>query len=281
MDKPKIIIALIALNLCFAASALFFFLDNGSLREQFAALNQERDDALAKLTIADKDRQLLQTRLNASAQASEEADEESNEKLLKLLEQKDRDIVALKDALASADRQVAAQANAQQNDRRRPTRNDNERRGNMQDRMERMRAENPERYEQMIAWRENARKQAEERQQKRDEFLDKINTARLSNSQRDAINDYRALLQANQELAANAMAGDQESGREMWANQRAINELSNSVRDILIEQTAGSKTASEIKTILDITSAGGFGGGLGGGRSGGPGGGPGGGRGRR
>lgn len=280
MDKPKIIIALIALNLCFAAAALFFFLDNGSLREQFAALNQERDDALAKLTIADKDRQLLQTRLNASAQASEEADEESNEKLLKLLEQKDRDIVALKDALASADRQVAAQANAQQNDRRRPTRNDNERRGNMQDRMERMRAENPERYEQMIAWRENARKQAEERQQKRDEFLDKINTARLSNSQRDAINDYRALLQANQELAANAMAGDQESGREMWANQRAINELSNSVRDILIEQTAGSKTASEIKTILDITSAGGFGGGLGGGRSGGPGGGPG-GRGRR
>lgn len=271
MDKQKIVIALIALNLCFAASALFFYLDNSSLQDQLATLSQERDDALAKLTAADEDRKLLQARLNASASNGDTENDESNEKLMKLLEQKDKDIVALKDALASADQQRPDQP-----ERRRPDRG-NDRRGNMQERMERLREEDPERYEQIMAWRDNARKQAEEQQRKREDYLDKINTARLNDAQREAVNDYRALLQTNHELALNAMNGDMESGREIWENQRAITELSQSVRDILIEQAAGSKAADEIKAILDITNTapagfggfggrGGFGGGPGGGR---------------
>lgn len=268
MDKQKIIIALIALNLCFAGSALFFYLDNNSLRDQFVTLSQERDDALAKLTTADKDRQLLQARLNASTNNHDADHDESNDKLIQLLEQKDKDIAALKEALASTSKQPAAPP-----ERRRPDR-DNDRRGNMQERMERLREEDPERYEQIMTWRDNARKQAEEQQRKRDEYLDKINTARLNDAQREAINDYRALLQTNHELALNAMNGDAESGREIWENQRAINELSQSVRDILIEQAAGGKAADEIKAILDITNTapagfggrGGFGGGPGGGR---------------
>lgn len=250
MNKQQIIIALSFLSLCLAASALFFYLDNASLKEQFAKLSDERNDALAKLAAVDKDRQHLQARLNADADNGEKDDDEDSEKLLKLLEQKDKDIVALKEALTNADAQAARQP-----ERERPERGDRGGRGgSMQERMERMREENPERYEQIMAWRDNARKQAEEQQRKREEFLDKINTARLSDAQRETINDYRALLQTNHELALNAMNGDMESGREIWENQRAINGLSQSVRDILIEQVAGSRTAEEIKTILDITN---------------------------
>ncbi len=269
MDKQKIILALVVLNLCFAASALFFFLDNRSLKDHFAVLSEERNDALAKLAAADEDRQLLQARLNANANNDDTDQDESNEKLMKLLEQKDKDIIALKEALASADKQAADQP-----ERPRPDRGNDRRGGNMQERLERMREEDPERYEQIMAWRENARKQADEQQRKREEFLDKINTARLNDAQREAVNDYRALLQTNHELTLNAMNGDMESGREIWENQRAINELSQSVRDILIEQAAGSKAAEQIKAILDVTNTApaGFGrGGFGG--PGGPGGG--------
>ncbi|MGI5923365.1 MAG: hypothetical protein GX945_04600 [Lentisphaerae bacterium] len=267
MDQQKIIIALSVLCLGLAAAALFFRLDNLSLKEQFAKLSDERNNALAELAAVDKDRQILQARLNANVNNDEKDDDEDNEKLLKLLEQKDKDIVALKEALANE------QAARRQPERDRPERGGergDRRGGNMQERMERMREEDPERYEQIMTWRDNARKQAEEQQRKREEFLDKINTARLNDTQREIINDYRALLQTNHELALNAMSGDMESGREIWENQRAINDLSQSVRDILIEQAAGSKTAQEIKAILDITNTGpaGFGGrgGFGGGR---------------
>lgn len=247
MDNKKIIVFLFAITVCFAASTLFFYLDNASLKEQFAALSHDRDDAIAKLAAVNQEKQLLQARVNALLNNQDDDNTDSADKLAKLLQQKEQEFAALRQELEKA----RAATSTETPDRRGRS---------MQERMERMREEDPQRYEQMQAWRENMRKQMEERQLKRDAFLNNLKTARLTDAQREVINDYQAILQANQELAANAMNGDMESGREMWENQRAINELSESVRDILIEQTAGGKVAADIKTILDITSPGGPGG---------------------
>ena len=90
--------------------------------------------------------------------------------------------------------------------------------------------------------------------------------------QRQAVSDYRELLKANQELMQSAMTGDRESSREMWENQRAINEMAADVRTILLEQygksigATGAQLADQVNQILDATSSGfgGFGGGRGG-----------------
>lgn len=263
MLTRNLLIISIVLNVALAAGAMFFRLDNSSLHEQCRALSAERDKAIAESRTMELNAQALQNKLNAMAQTAETPEDESAERLLKDIAMKDEMIAALRKELDNSDRQ---RPERQTTDRRQRDNNNN--RESIQDRMERMRTEDPERYEQMMT----RRREMEERIAKRDEFLNAIDTSKLSSRQRQAVSDYRELLKANQELMQSAMTGDRESGREMWENQRAINEMAADVRTILLEQygksigATGAQLADQVNQILDATSSGfgGFGGGRGG-----------------
>ena len=260
MLTRNLLVISIVLNVALAAAALFFHLDNSSLQEQSRALSAERDKAIAETKTLELSVQALQKKLNALAQTAAEPADESNEQLLKAIAMKDEMIAALRQELDNSDRVRQTQ---NQRPERRQRDNTSE---SIQDRMERMKTEDPERYEQMMT----RRREMEERIAKRDDFLNAIDLSKLPQAKRQAVSEYRELLRANQELMQNAMNGDRDSGREMWENQRAINDLSAEVRTILLEQygktigATGSQLADQVNQILDATSSGfGFGGGAG------------------
>ncbi len=259
MLTRNLLIASLILNVALAAAAMFFHLDNSSLQEQRQALSAARDQAIAETKTLELNAQALQKKLNAAlAQAAALPEDESKERLLKDIAMKDEMIAALRKELDNS-----SQARQDQNQGQRPERRQRDApQESIEDRIERMRTENPERYEQMMT----RRREMEERIAKRDDFLNAIDVSKLPAAKRQAVTEYRELLQANQELMQSAMQGDRESGREMWENQRAINDLSAEVRTILLEQygksigAGGAQLADQVNQILDATSAG-FGGG--------------------
>lgn len=258
MLTRNLLVASLVLNVALAAAALFFHLDNSSLQEQRQALSAARDQAIAETKTLELNVQAMQKKLNALTQAAELPEDESKERLLKDIAMKDEMIAALRKALDNSNA-------ARQNQPQRPERRQRDRdipRESPEERMERMRTENPERYEQMMT----RRREMEERIAKRDDFLNAIDVSKLPSAKRQAVTEYRELLRANQELMQSAMQGDRDSGREMWENQRAINDLSAEVRTILLEQygksigAGGAQLADQVNQILEATSTG-FGGG--------------------
>ena len=144
MLTRNLLVASIVLNVALAAAALFFHLDNKSLKEQSGALSAERDQAIAETKILELNAQTLQKKLNALAQTAAEPADESNEQLLKAIAMKDEMIAALRKELDNSDQ-------ARQTQTQRPERRQRDNPGeSIQDRMERMKTEDPERYEQMM-----------------------------------------------------------------------------------------------------------------------------------
>ncbi|HOG51100.1 MAG TPA: hypothetical protein PKY10_10965 [Lentisphaeria bacterium] len=262
MLTRNLLVASLVLNVALAAAAMFFHLDNNSLQEQRQALSDARDQVIAETKTLELNAQAMQKKLNALTQAAALPEDESKERLLKDIAMKDEMIAALRQELdnSSASRQS-------QNQGQRPERRQRDTpRESIEERMERIRTENPERYEQMMT----RRREMEERIAKRDDFLNAIDVSKLPAAKRQAVTEYRELLRANQELMQSAVQGDRTSGREMWENQRAINDLSAEVRTILLEQygksigAGGAQLADQVNQILDATSTGFGGGGFGG-----------------
>lgn len=255
MLTRNVLILSVIFNVVLLGAAVFLRLDNGSLSEQSRTLIAERDKAIAEAKMQEMTAVNLQKKLNVLSQAANNVDDdESREQLLKSIELKDEMIAALRQELQNTGR----------GNRERQAGNREQRGANQetaQERMERMQREDPERYAQITA----RRQQMEERAAKRDEFFSAIDLSQLPSRQRKTVSDYQELLRSNQELMQSAAQGDRESGREMWENQRAMATMSTEVRSILLEQygrsigATGSQLADQVNQILDMTSSG-FGG---------------------
>lgn len=277
MEYKKRFLFAVVFDCVFLAAAAFFYLDRQAQGELIETLTGERDSALSTVTEKEEQIKSMQSKLALFTQGGQQVDADA-ERLKKIIDEKDAEISRLKLAMEN-----------NQNQRRRGRDNQEGRQNNManvrqrmEDRMQQLREQNPERYNQIMADREALRKRMEDRISKRNQYLSNINLARLTTEQRQVVGDYQELLKANDEIRANMQEGNgMESFREMMNNQRQINEMSTQIRDILIEQyagsissTSGAQVAEEIRSIIDVTSSngpGGFGPGRGGFR-GGPGG---------
>ena len=288
MDLKKLLIASLVVNVGLLAVAGFLYMDGSSKGALITDLTNERDTAIEKASATENELKKLQGRLSliGSNVASDDA-----ERLKKTIDDKDAEISRLKAQL--------------ENGGNRPPRGENGRPGrpggNMQEAMEELKQRNPELYERMQADFERARKDREERNANRERLISGIDTSKLTDKQREALDKYQELVKANEDLRASMQeGGDRQNFFKIMQNQNMINSyMSGEIRSILIEQYvdsirkgSGNAAAEEIRSIIAATSntngffspggigggPGGFGGGRGGfgGGRGGFGGGPGG-----
>jgi hypothetical protein len=262
MDTKVIIVVSLIFDFILLGAAAFFWSDRAALDEQLAAMTAERDEAQTRSSSLEEEIQKLKGRIALMEQDTPVAESQDVVRLKQNLDEKSAEVARLKAQIENMPRN--------NDEGRRPNRGgmnfqDMRRRG--EEFMERMKTEDPERYERMMADRERRQQERQNRINMRDNYLARIDMNRLNSDQRQAVTDYQSLIKANEELMASMREGNGfENMREIGANQRRINELSSQVRDVLIEQYAdglrsgsGAQAAEEIKNILDATSSG-FGG---------------------
>jgi len=212
----------------------YFYLDHASLAEQLTGVTEERDAALGKSATAEENAKKLQSKLNLLAQSN--TGNVDTSQLSQVIDEKDAEITRLKKALE--------QAGSRGNGRNM--------RLNMRERMEKLKQENPERYEQIQTRMQNFRQQMQEREEKREQYVKNIDMSRLNDDQKELVANFQNLTKTQQELRAN-MANGNVDFREMMDTDRQVNQMSAQIRDILIDQYAGS-SAEEIKNIVNATT---------------------------
>ena len=250
MDYKKLFFVFLFVSAVLLGTSTYLYLDNSSQNALISELTSERDAAQEQEQVANDKLKKLQNRQRRMADSSK--NDNDADKLSKVIDEKDAEITRLK----------RRQQENQDRENRRGGRGGME---EMRQRMERMKTEDPERYEQMMSNMEKRRKEMEERQEKRDQYVKNIDTSKLSYDQQQVVANYQNLLKAQAEQRANMQSGNVDF-REMMDTNRQIGQLSTQIRDILIDQYAGS-AAEEIKNIINATSnngPGGFGGGPGG-----------------
>ena len=159
------------------------------------------------------------------------------------------------------------------------------RRESISARLERMKEEEPERYEEMQKHREEFRDRMERTTAERAAFLLEVDTANMSEEQVASHEELVGLIEATWALQRqlrddSAEVNHHDVRHELMANVYRISQLYGQEREYLLEQTGrelgyeGEEVqtfASHIQGIMDMTSVNPFGGGRGGSRgSGGP-----------
>ena len=184
MEYKPLLVITIALNVVLAGTTAYFYVDSNSQSNLAKSLGEERDAALAKLTELEDAHKTLSARLTAAQQENEAPTDADAARLRQAIDEKDAEISRLK---ASANRPAPTR------ERERGNRNRGGWNGNFRENMERLKSENPELYARI----EDRRKKMEERNIRRDQYLNNIDTSRLTATQRQVVSDYQALLKAN------------------------------------------------------------------------------------
>lgn len=282
MEYKTLFIVSLIVCIGLGATATFFYMDRSAQDELIATLTQERDDAIQNAASLEEEKGKLVGRLKLLE--SSNGSDSDIDRLKRSIDEKDAEISRLKQNLANAGNNNDNRRDGGRNWNRggnRPNMQDMRQRG--QDMMERLKQEDPERYERMVAERERRQQEMQNRIEKRNNYINGINLGKLNSTQRQAVEEYQALIKANDNIRANMQEDNTgESFRQMMQNQMAMGQLSGQIRDILIEQYvdslkngSGSQAAEEINSILEATGGMGGPGGFGGPRGfGGPGGRP-------
>ncbi len=261
LRNPIVLVLLVLTVLCGGAAA-FYYMDNSSLRSHISELEADNGNAQAAIKQLEAEKSALIAQKSRNTQIVDAP--VNKDELSKENERLRADLAAMKNEINALKDENGRFANREDRDNRDRGGwgRDNNRRGeNMQDRMERLREEDPERYEQIMTERENFQKQMQDRQNKVIDYFSKVNTSKMTREQRDSVKRYNELLQQQQELQA---SGD---FRAMMENGRELMQLNSQVRDALLDQYSGNAAAEAVKEIYDMTNM--FGG-PGGGFRGGP-----------
>lgn len=246
-------------NLLFFATAYYFFQDHSSLQEQLQEMTIARDTVLSEKVSLQATLELLQSHLGNHTSASRNSDQEIAN-LERLLDFREEELQQLKKQL---DGQSQANLNTPVARQEEPR---SRRSGNMRERMERLKEENPEEYERMQTRLNEFQKQREEQNARRELFFKNLDVSKLSKDQRRTVSEYQELLAANEEMANSMWQGGESANfQEMMEQGRAIREMSETVREILLQNLGnqagigGENLSSNVQEILDMTSIGGMG----------------------
>jgi chromosome segregation ATPase len=266
LDKLKKagLVLLFAGNLIFFAAAYYFHYDHASLQEQLQELAASRDSALSEKVALQTEITLLQNRLNSRQSDARDSNQEVSN-LERLLSSRDEELLQLRHQLANRS-SGERNRNTDNAGSRRGAAEDRSRRGggNMQERMERLKEENPEEYARVQSRMNEFQKRREEQTAQRELFFKNLDVSKLSSDQRRAVSEYQELLVASEEMANSIwQGGGQADFREMMEQRRAIGEMSENVRDILLQNlgnqvgVGGETLSANVQEILDMTSMGG------------------------
>jgi hypothetical protein len=257
--KKSVVLLLCGGNLLFFAVATYFFQDHSSLQEQLQEMTVSRDTALSENVTLQAEIKLLQSQLVSRSSTPRDSDQEIAN-LEKLLDFRDEELEQLKKQLDGQSPANRTAPVAWQDRERSP------RRGNMRERMERLKAENPEEYERIQTRMNEFQKQREEQSARRELFFKNLDVSKLSKDQRQIVSEYQELLAANEEMV-NTMwqGGERANFQEMMEQGRAIREMSETVREILLQNLGnqvgigGENLSNNVQEILEMTSMGGMG----------------------
>lgn len=260
LKKTSIVLLLCIGNLFFFAAAAYFRQDNASLHDQLKDVTAARDEVLSEKVALQSEVAVLNNRLQNRLSVSRDSDQEVAN-LERLLDFREEELLQLK-------RQLEAQTGTRPDSTAAPTPRRREearprRSGNMRERMERLKEENPEEYERIQNRMSEFQKYREEQSARRELFFKNLDVSKLSREQRTIVSEYQELLTASEETANSLwQGGERPNFQEMMEQRRTLQEMSESVRKILFEnlgnQTgiSGENLSSKIQEILDMTSMG-------------------------
>ncbi len=254
-----LLVVLIVGNVLFFVAALYSHLDAGSLREQLSETAAARDQTLVQNAELQNENNRLKT-LAVSKPAQTVSDNGTVAKLEQLLDMRDAELAELKKQLES---NPARNFAGEQRERGGAPRN----REGMQERMERLRTENPEEYARIQNFREDMQRRNQERIANRDNFFKNLDVSRMTGEQRELLTRYRDLLAANDELMAAGGDADRNTMRE---NYQALQDMRESVQELLLNNLAerngisAAMLSENVRDIMEITGGGFGGGGFGG-----------------
>ncbi len=242
-------------NLFFFAAAYYFYQDHSSLQEQLQDSMAARDAALSEKVSLLAEIELLQNRVSNRSSVFRNSDQEIAN-LERLLDFRDEELQQLKRQLEGQSGSSTANTVAPRREEARTRRG-----GNMQERMERLKEENPEEYERMQTRINEFQKQREEQTARRELFFKNLDVSQLSSEQRRTISEYQELLAVSEEIANNLWQGGEPANfQEMMEQGRAIREMSETVREILLRNlgnqagVSGETLSSSVQEILEMTS---------------------------
>ncbi len=258
--KGTVLGLLIFGNVLFFVAALYSYIDGSSIRDQLAETSAARDLAMVEREELRAENVRLKA-LTASKSAAQLPNPSGDlAKLEQLLDMRDAELAELRRQLENSSRQGGEGA------RTRDSAAASRSRENMQERMERLRTENPEEYARIQNFRENMQQRNQERIANRDNFFKNLDVSRMTAEQRETLTRYRDLLSASDELMTAGRGADREALRE---NYQSLREMRESVQELLLSNLAESNgipaatLSDNLKDIMEITG-GSFGGGRGG-----------------
>ena len=139
--------------------------------------------------------------------------------------------------------------------------------------LEKMKTEDPERYEQLMKRRQEMAQRMQEQQRRRQEVVAKLDTQSMTPERRAQIERYQELTKQAEQMRANMEnLTPEERMEQMRANRdqfREMMELTNVVRDEAIDQAVRSGDTEAVKETMQLFSGPGGGGGGRGPRGGG------------
>ena len=256
--KKTGLLLLFAGNLFFIAAAYYFRQDNASLKELLDEMTASRDSAVSEKVALQAEMELLQDRLKIKADVPRNTGQEIAN-LERPLDLRDEELQQLKKQLDGLP-QPAAGVSTAENEAR-------PRRGwNLQERMERLKEENPEEFERMQIRMNEFQKRREEQAAGRELFFKNLDVTKLNDDQRRLLSEYQELLANNEQMLNNLWQNGQPPNfQEMMEQGRVLREMSGNVRDIMLQNlgnhrgTSGESLSSSVQEILDMTSTGGGG----------------------
>lgn len=185
----------------------------------------------------------------------------------KKLKEKENEIEKLKVALAQ-ETGVSQTNTSKREERQRDNNEGPPWRGNFQERMERLRTENPERFQQIREHLNQMTQRIESGANEQQEFLSSLDTSKMSEAELENHKKIEEIVKRNSEIAAllnqDPDSPDAEMMRsEMFSNFRELRELFDTERDYALRQFAhslgytdnGAETFTEyINYIMRMTS---------------------------
>lgn len=264
-------IAMMAVLLCLAliggGIGVFYRTDALERRDEVMQVRQELAQAKEALTLAEAENDELDKKIAKLERELNEIQNELDGKDDEMRAQRERMGQDMNEKLAvERKRNRALQEQAEEG-------NNMPRRGGFFD-LEKLKNEDPERYNQMMARRREREQRMRQSFEKRDQMVKNLDTSKMTASQRSAVERYQELTTQMAQMRDNMSSMTDEERRAMFEanreNFREMMTLQQQVRDAAFEQAVNSGDVEGAKATMQLFGAGGFGGGpMGGGPGGG------------
>ncbi|MFA6815955.1 MAG: hypothetical protein WCS73_06630 [Lentisphaeria bacterium] len=239
-SQKLILIVLLCTNLLFICTAVYYSQKSAHDWKELEKVSLEKSNLQAKITDLEAHLSELKTKLiNANMKNTNSSARDDLDKLNEILDLREKEIAELTAKLETQSKTDKDKKNVRK------------KRVDFEERMKKMKEEDPERYAKIQARIKEMNDKKKDFVSKRDAFFGKIDKNELTEEQASLLSDYQSLIQLNDTLMAER---NRENMREVMENSRLMTEMQDSVRKMMLDQIGTGDYADDINDIYEYTN---------------------------